>query len=500
MFTVRYTSRYKQTASRFVVAAAAIIIAAAGGLHDASGQTGQTVYFMNRLPQSSLLNPAIQHPHSFHIGIPMLSSFNVNARTNFASFSDFVFKHPQYDSLITFLHPDANIDDFASKLRERNTISPELYLNLINFGFGVDRHYFSFGISERNSLRAFIPKDLVMLGLFGNEQFTGKKADFSEIGIDLNYFREYAAGYSYQLTDDISVGGRAKLLFGKAAVSFDNSDISLYTEPDTYNTLLRSDITVNMSLPVTIIRDQDGFIDEIRPHFDDEGYDPLDWVFNSGNAGFAVDIGATYRLMEPLTLFASITDLGFISWQEDVYNLKIDGEFEFDGIDLSPAFDAGDDSKPLDNLIDTLDHVFGISDTSNPFTRGLPARIYLGGTYDLYEMLSLGLLSRSEIYRGRLEQAVTLSAQTNVGRWLSASLSWTAMNNSYNNLGFGLALTAPGFQFYVVSDNLNSTFMPHRTNSVNLWFGLNLVFGRRTTLQPDGNELVKDDIRITGRK
>ncbi len=493
MVTEKYISTYKRKPAGLAVMLSAVTAFAICVFSDVSGQTGQTMYFMNRLPQSSLINPAVQHPHNFHIGLPVISSLNVNARTNFMSFSDLVFKHPQYDSLITFMHPDADIDDFTSKLRKRNIISPELHLNLLSFGFRLDDHFFSFGISERSSVRATIPKDLIMLGLFGNEQFTGNKADFTDMGIDMSYFREYAAGYSYQLTDDISVGGRAKLLFGKGAVSFRNTDISLYTDPETFNTLLRTDFTVNISLPVTII---DGNIDDIRPHFDDENYNPLDFVFNPRNAGFALDLGATYRLIEPVTLFASITDLGFISWKEDVYNLRVDGEFEFDGIDLSPAFDAGDDSKPLDNLLDTLDNIFSINDTSNPFTRGLPTRIYLGGTYDLNEMVSFGLLSRSEIYHGGLQQAVTLSANTNVGRWLSASLSWSAMNNSYNNLGMGLALTAPGFQFYLLTDNLNSTFMPHRTNSVNLWFGINLVFGHRRPPQAEGNGLIKEDIRI----
>ncbi len=441
-------------------------------------QVSQTLYFMDRLPQSSLINPAFQHQHNFHIGLPGISSFNMNARTNFVSFSDIFFKHPQNDSLISFLHPDADISDFTSKLRKMNSVSPDLYLNILSFGFRANSSFFSFNISERASIRAGLPRDLILLGLKGNEQFMGIEADLSGFGADLSYFREYAAGYSYRVNERLSLGGRAKLLFGKAGLYLTDTDMSLFTDPDSYNPRLRSRFNMNFSMPVTLVKNEDGDIEEVISHFDTDGYDPLDFIFNTRNTGFAADLGVTYNISRPVTLFASVTDLGFINWKEDVYNFSVDGDFEFDGINLSPLFN-NDDSDPLDNLLDSLKGIFNLNDTQNSFNRRLPPRVYLGGSYELTPGLSLGLLSRSEIYNGRLDQAFTLSANSNIGRWLSASLSWSLMNNSYNNLGMGLALRGGGFQLYAMSDNLNTAFFPHRARSVNLWFGLNLVFGHK---------------------
>jgi len=325
---------------------------------------------------------------------------------------------------------------------------------------------------------ADLPKDLVLLGLEGNVQFMGLEADLSDFSVDMNYFREYSAGYSYQASERLSLGVRAKMLFGKAGFYFEGGAMDLYTDPDSYNTRLRSRFNMNLSMPVTLVKNEDGDIEEVISHFDTEGYDPLDFIFNSRNTGFAADLGITYNISRPVTLFASVTDLGFINWKEDVYNFSVDGEFEFDGINLSPLFN-NDDSDPVDNLLDSLKGIFNLNDTQNSFNRRLPARVYLGGSYELTPGLSLGLLSRSEIYNGSLEQAFTLSANSNVGRWLSASLSWSMMNNSYNNLGMGLALRGGGFQLYAMSDNLNTAFYPHRAKSVNVWFGLNLVFGHK---------------------
>jgi hypothetical protein len=455
----------------------AMLVANASGL---GAQVNQTIYFMDKLPQSSLLNPAYQHAHSFHIGLPLISSINLSAGTNFASFSDLIFRHPHNDSLISFLHPDASLEDFTSRLRKVNSFTPDLHLNILSFGFRVKRSFFSFNISERTSFQASLPKDLVLLMLNGNAQFAGQTADFSNLSADLNYFREYGLGYSRSINRKLDVGARAKLLFGKANFSISDSDIGLYTDPDSYELQLRSKFTVNFALPLTLIN---GNIDEVRMHFDDEDYNPLDFVFNTGNPGFALDLGATYRLLDQLTLYASVVDLGFISWKKDVYNLSMDGSFEYEGLDLSSSFDSADDSKPGSSLLDTLNSIFTLEDSSNAFTRGLPARVFLGGTWELNHLLNFGLLSRSRIYQNSLEQAFTLSANYNFRRWFSASASYSAMNNSYNNLGLGFSLRGGGMQFYMLTDNLNSVFYPHHTRGVNLWFGLNLVFGHKS--RPD---------------
>lgn len=464
---------------RFAVRAAWIaVLLMFSGITGSDAQTGQTIYFMESVPQSSLLNPAYQHSHNFHFGFPMVSSFNVSAKTNFVNFNDLFFRHPQYDSLISFLHPDADINDFKGRLKRNNVAGADLHINLFSFGLRIDRSFISVNVSERSSARVVLPGDLFLLALEGNEQFAGETADFSRLGADLSYYREYAVGYSYGINDKLNAGIRTKLLFGKADFSFSGDNLSLYTDPETYNIRLRAGPSANMSLPVTIGFDEDGFIDYVDPHFNTQDYHPLDFVFNTGNMGFAVDLGATYRLLEPLTLSASITDLGFISWKQDVYNISFNGDYEFAGIDLTPG-DDNDDPDPFDELLDTLGSVFTMSHSQDPYRRGLPARIYLGGRYDLHPLLSVGLMSRSEIYGGRFEQAVTLSANSAIGNILSASLSYSVMNHSYNNLGLGLAIRGGGLQLYMVSDNLMTSFIPHRTKGVNVWFGLNMMFGHK---------------------
>ena len=72
-------------------------------------------------------------------------------------------------------------------------------------------------------------------------------------------------------------------------------------------------------------------------------------------------------------------------------------------------------------------------------------------------------------------------AQTEV----SGDVSYSMMNNSYSNIGLGMALRGGGFQFYVVTDNVIPALMPHKTRNANIWLGLNLVLGHKSaTVQP----------------
>ncbi len=457
----------------------AILILSIISIASVKGQMNNTVYFMDRIPQSSLFNPAVQPHYTSYVGLPLLSSINMNMGLNFASYNDIIFQDPNSDSLITFLHPSADIDDFIGNLQNRNQIGQDMHINLLRVGVRYQDMFFTFSVSEKISGRTSLPKDLFILGLKGNDEFLDKKADLSGFGADLNYYREFALGASYPVNENLTVGGSAKLLFGKMNFSLANPDISFHTDPETYHLHMHSNFTANASMPFKLEHDEEGNIDGIISNFDDEGYNAGDFIFNTGNVGFAADLGATYKITDPvpMTLYASIADLGFINWNRDVFNISMEGSYIFEGIDFNEMLDNDDDY--FERLTDTISDAFVISDTQNSYNRGIGPKVYLGGTYKLNPMVNFGLLSRSHFGKGHFSQSVTLSANTNVTNWLTTTLSYSFMNNAFNNLGLGMGIRGGPVQFYILSDNLNSAFMPHKTRNVNIWFGMNLVFGYR---------------------
>ena len=141
-------------------------------------------------------------------------------------------------------------------------------------------------------------------------------------------------------------------------------------------------------------------------------------------------------------------------------------------------------------LLDSLTKSLNVMDTKEPFTTTLPFGVTISGRYNLSDRFSLGLLSHSRIIGKQIKEALTLSANLNIGNTLSTSLSYTASNNRYDNLGLGLAFRAGVFQFYLVADKIPIMWnkiiikdgkypMPVNWNTIQTWFGMNLVFGNR---------------------
>ena len=115
---------------------------------------------------------------------------------------------------------------------------------------------------------------------------------------------------------------------------------------------------------------------------------------------WVLTIGAEYDLTEKISLSASVTDLGFIRWKNDITNLKADNQFKFSGLNMTDFF-SGDKtlSEIGTDILDSLTNTFTLSNTRQPFTTYLPFGVSLGGSYDINRKLSVGLLSYTRFVR-----------------------------------------------------------------------------------------------------
>ena len=469
-----------------------LIIILALIIANASAQNSQVMYFMN-LPQNHLINPALRPSNSIYIGLPVVSGINMNINNNFVNFSDIFLKGQPNDSIISFLHPDYDVNKFLAKIKQRNSIEPETMIQLLGVGFSLGKDgYVFFDINDRIDGNIVLPGDLFKLALKGNEEFVGSKIDLSSLRGDIKYYREFGLGYSRNFTDKLRIGIKGKLLFGIAAASIDNKSLGITVNED-YSHTLDANLAVNMSGPVNVYMDSKNNIDSIR--FDDNRFKTKSGItdFFSGkkNMGFGMDIGATYDLTDRIVVSASITDLGFIRWKKDVTNLTAKNQFEFSGLNM---LDVVNGTQTIDqvgqDMLDSLKNAFVVSKSKTAFTTYLPFGISLGGSFNITKQFSVGLLSYSRVIGKQIREALTLSANINLGSALSTSLSYTAENQQYDNLGAGLAFRAGVAQFYLLTDRIpilwnkikndNSNFiLPANWNTFNLRLGMNFVFGNR---------------------
>ncbi|MCX6303128.1 MAG: DUF5723 family protein, partial [Bacteroidia bacterium] len=344
-----------------------------------------------------------------------------------------------------------------------------------------------------------------------NEQFIGNKIDLSSLRTDIMWYRESGLGFSKNITQNLRIGIKGKLLSGMAAASTDVRSLGI-TVNDDYSHILDADMTMNLSVPLDTIQDADnnfsGF--EFNSTRFDKAIEIVNYLLSGENKGLGIDIGAEYAFNDRLRASVAITDLGYIKWKRDITNFKVENHFDFTGIDISDIYKR---EITFDSLMaelgDSLLNLFSPSIEDTHFTTYLPFGVSAGASFDLTKNLSLGVLSYTKFIGKQVKETLTVSANVNMGNAFSTTIAYTAANHTYDNLGLGLAFRGTIFQFYFLADRLpvtwnkivsadfetprpvsmlfgeNSIPIPASWNTIHFRFGMNLAFGNKLKKKND---------------
>lgn len=469
-----------------------------------SAQNSRVVYYM-KIPQNHFFNPAIKPSSSFYLGLPLLTNINAGINNNFLELTDLFRPDLKTDSVLSFQNPDFDLGRFAEKLKEHNNISMDVNIQLFGLGFmiGKDLNIFV-DINDRINASASLPKDLMKLYILGPEQFRNLSIDLSGLNIRAQYFREFGVGFSKNITPKLRIGAKAKMLFGLNSFSLDNRKMSLKVNDD-YSQTISADATLNASgkeRANTLKSDLDSMKNKGNAFRGllSFGKDYLKTPFS--NLGFGFDFGAVYNLNKMFSFSASVTDLGFINWKDDLKSYDAKKTFGFQAVSLADIVNQSisiDEFKSM--ILDTIKASFVENPNPASFRTSLPAGVLLGANINLFNVLSIGILSDSKIYNGQVKEAVTLSANAYLGKILSASLSYTTANYSFNNFGCGLALKGGPVQIFMVADkiplnwskvyfkkgegNYKSIGFPDQWNTLSLQIGMNITFGKIVSKKVD---------------
>lgn len=434
--------------------------------HSASAQQEATMHFMNSLPQVVYNNPAFVPRYKFSIGLPGSSVFASYANNGF-SYNDFAVKNG--DSV------KADLNRLYSRLKKKNYISTAVQVDILRISVKLSaRTYFTWNVSVKEFNRLMIPKDLTGIFINGTASFIGGSASLSPT-VEATAYIESAWGASYIVNKKLTIGGRFKLLKGGINATTTNSTINLAVADD-YTLTATADINAKTSGVHSL---------------DTSSFDmKKDWKNYTKNTGYAFDLGATYRVMDRLTLGLSLIDIGLITWKNDVYGYRLDpakASYTFKGVDLAKILDGNGDYLKSEG--DSISSKFKFKEGRiASYRTPLPAKMYFSGNYELRKNLTLGALLFAEQFRGRFSSGASVSLHKEFGRRLSTSLSYTITNNSTNNIGAGFSLNLAPFQLYVVGDNLlrapyalatnrNLNSYINSTQYFNIRVGLNFVFG-----------------------
>lgn len=447
-------------------------------------QVSNTVYFMPGVPQTNRVNPAYQPKGNIYIGFPLLSPLRAELSSSSLAWEDVIYQHPTNpDSLITFLHPLGNKQAFLNQLKSVNVVASDLGSSLISFGFRTSVGFFSMDITTRWDGNMYYPGDLARLMVNGARE--GETYNLDGVGADLMAFDEVSVAWSEEIIDNLTIGVRAKALFGVGDLSTTHSNLSVSTSQEAWN--IQSNMRFNASLPFAeVVYDDDGMIEDviINDDLENPNFSSVSkYMFNVNNFGLGVDLGVDYRPIDQLQISVSLVDLGYIKWKDEVHQVDYNTEYDFTGLELNP-FELSEDYTFEDYIDSTLTQMADSLQGFLQFTPGsvyskrLSTKLYAGASFSVTPNINFGLLSRTDFLNGKISEQVTASANLSTGRFLNFSLSYSYLNAYFKNIGAGLSINAGPVNLYLVSDNaLNALFWPEEARSVNLWFGINFIFG-----------------------
>lgn len=439
---------------------------------------GLTLYNMDFVPQSMRSNPAQIQQSNFHIALmPLLPNFNVSYVNNGFVLSDAVSGKNG--------STNATPDVLVAAVGNKNFISTKLNMDFLSFGFKVKKHYFSMNVSERIDFTFDYTKNFMTLLAKGTaaDEFLGKELSIAGNGFRFNHFREYAIGYSQQTNENLSVGGRFKVLQGLSHFSNRQTDITLTTDEDYMSITATSTLDIRMAGLA--------FATDSTAEFDAASY-----MTNFSNIGFAVDLGGKYKVNDRISTTLNINNLGWITWKSDArryFNNKV--EFTFDGLDMQAMLDNEDNYT--EELADSLQEIFGLKRQDVSFSNPLTADIYLGGEYKVSNDFIAGALVNAKVFRGRIFPSITMSGQTNLGKWVQLIGSYSIVNRSYTNLGLGAAINAGPIQIYTVSDNVFGFTRVDYAKNLNMQFGMNVLIGYKPKTTKEDREAAKRKRRLS---
>lgn len=404
------------------------------------------------------MNPAIGNEQGY-FSIPALGNISVSMQGNFG-YGDIVLKNPMYGTesdkkMTTFMNPYISTDQALKGFSKgNNRILGDVGLAILSMGFKGFGGYNTIELNSKTSIGVSLPYEL-----FEFAKNTGNKTyNMGDISAHAMSYVELALGHSRDINEKLRVGAKLKFLFGAARADFQFKDVKVDLA-GTDKWTVSGDAQANVSAA--------GFKYEMKQenyNQEDKGsYDKINDVdvdgAGLGGFGMAVDLGAVYKINDDWKVSASVLDLGFISWSNNLYATNMNKSFEFDGFHDIAVKDGKGESldDQSDSYGDQITDFINLQDNGDKGGRstGIGATINVGCEYILpsYRKLSFGFLSSTRIKGIYSWTEGRLSANWTPLKWLDGGVNF-AVNSFTTSMGWVLNIHPKGYNIYLGMDHI----------------------------------------------
>lgn len=425
----------------------------------ASAQQDISLYALNNVFQQLYVNPSYLPKSKVHVGLPLVSSLYVRVSNTGFKLGEFLTANEQ---------KVVDVNRALDQMGERNITALDFSTDLFSLGIKYNNIFFSLSASEKLSSSLVYKKDFFTLLFKGNgEELLGRRANFDETAFHMNLYHEIALGASLPIGEKLRFGFRAKYLMGALNATTTRSRLGLTTAEDNFTLTLDGSLAMNTS----------GF-NNLKENGDD--LDKYAWQILTRpgkNPGMAVDLGAEYYVSDRLSITASLLNIGYIRWTDDVTNYENDSIlYTFSGIDVQD-FGSVYFSDEFGKRLDTLEEKLKFTKSSNAYSSRMNSQLVLGGSLTINDNAAVGALWRSELIGKVLRPSLSFFYQFKISNWLGATVNYSYLNKSFVNLGAGFAIKLLPFQIYVASDNIMAPIALSTARGGQIRAGVNFAFG-----------------------
>ena len=482
----------------------------------ANAQFLRTSYFMEGTHYRQQLNPALT-PTKGYFNLPVIGAVNATVGSTSLGYQDIIDIIDDGDDFYTK-------PDFMNRLKDNNKLNVNFSTEILSAGWYKGKNFWSFNIGLRTDIGANLTKNMFT---FLNEMETveenwrNSNYDISGQQLNINAYTEIGLGLSRQINSRLTVGARVKALLGignmelklnRVAMSANlpsDQQINQWSSESYWNSMTPSqaaqaaqelkDKFNNYHANLTVGAELKSSFKGLELQ-EEEGKDYVtDFDFDSGKLGiagygFGIDLGASYKILDNLTVSASVLDLGFISWSKS--STKI-ASANPDSIDIKGSTYANmvDPNNPntvmnavnqlqndaqgyMDRVTngDVLDYdmlQLEVSDAKESRKSRLASTLVLGAEYGFFNnKLAVGVLSTTRFVQPDALTELTFSANYRPKSWFNVALSYSAIQSAGKSFGLGLKLGP----LFVGTDYM---FLGKNSNSVNGFVGVSIPLGGR---------------------
>lgn len=431
-------------------------------------QTVSPIDFMRMNPYQMNANPATDLPYESVMSL-LIGDIGLNVQNTSL----------RYDNLFEFnaegRPTTINLRQFANSLKAENFLGVDANVDFFTLFRRLNKGMLTINYGFKMQSDTKFNDGLFKLLGYGNSVFVGENNPVN-VNFDVNAqaYQEVAVGYQLKITDQLSLGARAKLLFGFANVTTEACNAQLYTAPDSYALRLRENVALKAGLPHVF------YVKENRLM--------ADGPFNVGdlfsNPGFGIDLAAEYHLDDRFSLVAAIHDLGFIQWNlnnigftsqlDDAGQFYDSGDFLFNGLSAEQLGYITSDEAYSEQFFDSLRHYFHLEFSPiEKYNTALNTNVLLRGNYDLDAHNRFSAQVQGCFLGSGFRPALTLAYNGYFYEKLDVCVTYTMMPHSYDNIGLGISgRLFKTCNIYLTTNNIMGFFEPLNTGGMNVRLGM----------------------------